>query len=282
MMISGKAVLAGVMGWPIHHSQSPRLHGFWLDKYEIDGVYVPLHVNPDEFERAFRALPTLGFAGVNITVPHKEMALKLVDHLDPAAEQIGAVNTVAISEDGQLTGYNTDGFGFIENLSQGCPEHDLTAGPAVVLGAGGAARAIVFSLLEAGVPEVRLINRTRDRAQLLANTLTGPIGVFEFTDLERAFDDANLLVNTTSLGMQGNPPLNIDLRALPSGALVNDIVYTPLNTDLLNSAKARGNPAVDGLGMLLHQARAGFEKWFGLLPDVTDDLRQHVLKGING
>jgi len=279
-MISGKAKLAGVMGWPVQHSQSPRLHEYWLNQYGIDGAYVPLPVRPENFEAAFRALPLLGFSGVNITVPHKQTALELVDALDPMARQIGAVNTVVVSDDGRLTGYNTDGFGFLENLSHGCPGFDPGAGPAVVLGAGGAARAVVCSLIAVGVPDLRLVNRTRDRADELAGSVQGPVSVYDLSNSDDALDGANLLVNTTSLGMEGNPPLVIDLDALPAQALVNDIVYAPLRTELLKVAEARGNPVVDGLGMLLYQARAGFEKWFGVLPDVTDDLRAHVLKGM--
>ncbi len=285
-MISGKAKLAGVMGWPVQHSQSPRLHGFWLDQHRIDGAYVPLAVRPEDFEAAFRALPKLGFVGVNITVPHKISALELVDVVDPAARQVGAVNTVTVSDDGCLTGYNTDGFGFIENLRQGGAGHNFGAGPAVVLGAGGAAQAIVCALIEAGVSDLRLVNRTRERAAALADALAGSINgsltVYEFSDSTAALEGASLVVNTTSLGMDGKPPLEINLDALPVTALVNDIVYAPLRTDLLIAAEARGNPVVDGLGMLLHQARAGFGKWFGVLPDVTSDLRAHVLKGMNG
>jgi len=281
-MISGKAKLAGVIGWPVQHSQSPRLHGYWLDQYGIDGAYIPLPVRPEDFEDAFRALPKLGFSGVNITVPHKHSALELVDVVDPLAQQIGAVNTVAVSENGNLTGYNTDGFGFLENLIHGAPDFSPSAGPAVVLGAGGAARAVVCSLVAAGVTDLRLVNRTRARADALADSVHGPVSVYDFSNIDDALEGANLLVNTTALGMEGNPPLIISLNALPVQALVNDIVYAPLQTELLKAAATRGNPVVDGLGMLLHQARAGFEKWFGIMPDVTDDLRAHILKGMNG
>jgi len=281
-MISGNAKLAGVMGWPVQHSQSPRLHGYWLAHHEIDGAYVPLPVRPENFEAAFRALPKLGFAGVNITVPHKERALEFVDSVDPVARRIGAVNTVVVSEDGRMTGFNTDSFGFIENLRQGCPGQNPGAGPAVVLGAGGAARAVVCSLIDAGVTDLRLVNRTRGRANTLADSVTGPIRVFDFPDIDLALEGASLLVNTTSLGMDGKPPLDISLDALPADAVVNDIVYAPLRTKLLIAADARGNPVVDGLGMLLHQARAGFDKWFGVMPEATDALRAHVLEGMSG
>jgi shikimate dehydrogenase len=282
MMISGQAKLAGVMGWPVEHSQSPRLHGYWLSHHNINGAYIPLAVHPDHFETALQALPKLGFCGVNITVPHKESALTLIDDLDNTAQKIGAVNTISISDNGKITGYNTDAFGFTENLRQGCPSYNPENGPAVVLGAGGAARAVVYGLVEAGVTEIRLVNRTTGKAEQLAAAIPGPVRVFGFQDLQRALDEANLLVNTTSLGMQGSPPLDIDLAGLPGDALVNDIVYAPLNTTLLKQAQARGNPVVDGLGMLLHQARAGFEKWFGVMPAVTPELRAYIIKGMNG
>lgn len=281
MPITGNAILAGVMGWPINHSQSPRLHGYWIDLHKIDGTYIPLAVKPGEFEVAFQTLPKLGFKGVNITIPHKESALKLVHSIDPVAARIGAVNTVVFSDDGQAHGFNTDAFGFMENLMQGYPVFDPKTGPSVVLGAGGAARAAVCALIDAGAPEIRLINRTPKRAEDLAADIPGNITVHEFTNSQTALKDCNLLVNTTSLGMQGKPPLDIDLSALPDHALVNDIVYAPLQTDLLRRAKTRGNPVVDGLGMLLQQARSGFEKWFGLLPEVTEDLRSHVIQGMS-
>jgi len=279
-MISGKAKIAGVMGWPVSHSQSPRLHGYWLQHHGIDGCYIPLPVKPDQFKQALTTLPKLGFAGVNITLPHKQAALEIVDVVDPLARQIGAVNTVVVSENGCLSGFNTDGYGFIENLRHGCPDHDVTQGPAVVLGAGGASRAICSSLINAGVSELRLVNRSRQRAEQLADVLDHPISVYDLVNASAALADAHLLVNTTSLGMVGHPSLDLDLTPLPATALVNDIVYTPLQTDLLKAARGRGNPTVDGLGMLLHQARAGFEMWFGYLPDVTEELRTHVIQGL--
>jgi shikimate dehydrogenase len=281
MIISGQAKLAGVMGWPISHSQSPRLHGYWLDLYKIDGAYLPLAVNPDNFEDVFQTLPKLGFRGVNVTVPHKEKALTLVDSLDPLAQKIGAVNTVVFSENGHSSGYNTDAFGFIENLTQGYNAFNPGSGPAVVLGSGGAARAVVCALIDVGVPEIRLVNRTLKRAEDLAAEISGNITPYNFSNVDLALTNSNLLVNTTSLGMQGNPPLDIDLSKLPEHALVNDIVYAPLQTELLKLAQLRGNPTVDGLGMLLHQARSGFEKWFGMLPEVTEDLRNHIIHGMS-
>jgi shikimate dehydrogenase len=278
--LSGRARLAGVMGWPVAHSLSPRLHGHWLRRYEIDGAYVPLPVLPERLEQALCALPALSFAGTNLTIPHKEAAVPLVDRLSPAAERIGAVNTVVVEPDGTLSGDNTDGFGFIASLSESRVGWHAAAGPAVVLGAGGAARAIAVALLDAGASEVRLLNRTAERAHALAAELGGPVHPVEWAGRSAALADAALLVNTTSLGMHGQPPLDLTLDALPPTALVTDVVYTPLITPLLALARARGNPVVDGLGMLLHQARPGFRAWFGVEPVVDDDLRAAVLAGL--
>lgn len=275
MILSGKAVLAGVLGWPVEHSLSPRLHGYWLEKLGIDGAYVPLPVRPSDFASVFRALPKMGFVGANVTVPHKEQALILADQVEPLAKRIGAVNTLVVREDGVIVGLNTDASGFMRNLRMGSPWRP-DSGPAVVLGAGGAARAVVGALADAGVPEIRLVNRSRERAEKLAADIGGPIKVqaWDRPDLT----GAGLLVNTTSLGMTGQPPLDIDLSALPRNAVVNDIVYAPLMTDLLLRAQARGNPVVDGLGMLLWQAVRGFTLWFGQKPEVTAELRDFVLK----
>jgi shikimate dehydrogenase len=278
--LSGRTRLAGIMGWPVAHSLSPRLHGHWLQRYGVDGAYVPLPVLPERLEQALGALPALGFAGANLTIPHKEPAVALVDHLSPAAARIGAVNTVVVEPDGTLTGDNTDGFGFIASLSASGVGWQAAAGPAVVLGAGGAARAVAVALLDAGALEVRLLNRTPDRAHGLAAGLGGPIRTVAWAERSAALADAALLVNTTSLGMHGQPPLVLDLDALPRTALVTDVVYTPLITALLAVAGARGNPVVDGLGMLLHQARPGFRAWFGVDPVVDEDLRAAVLAGL--
>lgn len=277
MRLSGAARLAGVLGWPVAHSRSPRLHGHWLQHYGIDGAYVPLPVRPERFEAAVRALLDLGFRGANVTIPHKEAALALCDAVTPLARRIGSVNTL-VFRDGRIEGDSSDGFGFLENLRQEAPDWRAGAGPAVVLGAGGAARAVIAALLDAGAPAVRLLNRTRTRAEALAEALGGVVEVLDWGAWEPALGGAGLLVNTTSLGMSGQPPLEIELAALPPRTLVNDIVYVPLETPLLAVARARGNPVVDGLGMLLHQARPGFEAWFGLLPEVTPALRRAVLE----
>lgn len=279
MMISGKAKLAGVMGWPISHSRSPRIHNHWLEQYGFDGVFVPLAVPPERGEQAIRALPALGFRGCNVTVPYKELAYRTVDRRDPLAERMRAVNLIVVGPDGSLEGRNTDGYGFLENLKAGCPGWSAEAGPAVVLGAGGAARAVVVSLLDAGAPEVRLVNRTRARAEELATELGGAINVVDWASRETALENAALLVNTTTQGMTGHDPLDLDLRALPADAVVNDIVYAPLVTPLLAAAEARGNRTVGGIGMLLHQARPAFAAWFGIDPQVTPELASHVLAG---
>ena len=275
-----KSIQAGVMGWPVSHSLSPRLHGFWLDQYGVNGTYEGLEVRPEDCMQFIADLPDHGFAGVNVTVPHKEIAAASVDVLDACARRLGAVNTIVVQPDGSLVGSNTDGFGFMENLTAGASEWSPLSGPAVVLGAGGAARAVVTALLDAGVAEVRLANRTRERAKALAEDIGGAISVIDWDNRAPALDGAALLVNTTTLGMTGKPPLDIDLRTLPANAVVNDIVYSPLMTPLLEQAKQRSNPIVDGIGMLLHQARPGFQHWFGINPEVTDDLRVHVLAGV--
>ena len=277
---------AGVMGWPIDHSLSPRVHGYWLEKYHIEGEYTRIPVEPDDFPDFLRALKANGFVGGNVTVPHKEAALATVDEASPEAKRLGAVNTIVVRDDGSLYGFNTDGFGFLANLKAGHKTFNAEHGPAVVLGAGGAARAIVASLLQDGCPQVRLVNRTIGRAQDLAADLGGPIEVFAMENVADSLAGASLLVNTTSLGMVHQPPLEIDLSPLPPSALVTDIVYAPLITNLLVQARERGNPIVDGLGMLLHQARPGFRAWFGVvdtadgLPEVDEVLRASVLAGL--
>jgi len=274
--ITGKARLAGVMGWPVSHSRSPLLHNYWIAKYAIDGAYLPLPVRPEDFPDAVQALPKLGFAGANVTVPHKEAALRLVDEADPVARRVGAVNTIIVQPAGRLVGRNTDVFGFLAALDARSPGWRKALQTAVVLGAGGAARAIVVALQDAGAREIRVVNRTRKRAETLAGEFGAPVAVAAWDDREAAVSDATLIVNTTSLGMVGNPALVLRLDALSRACVVTDIVYAPLQTPLLAAAAARGNPTVDGLEMLLHQARPGFEAWFGRAPEVTEELRRHV------
>lgn len=270
-ILTGHARLAGILGWPAAHSRSPRLHGFWLRRHGIDGAYVPLPVAPDHFAAAVPALATLGFRGANVTIPHKEAAFALCDDLAPSARRAGAVNTL-VFEAGRILGSNTDGFGFLENLAAQRPGWRADAGPAVLLGAGGAARAIAAALLDAGCPRLVLVNRTPARAEALARALGGPVAVAAAPPLA----GAALLVNTTALGMAGQPPLDLDLAPLPATAVVADIVYVPRRTALLRAARARGLATVDGLGMLLHQARPGFEAWFGTAPRVDAELAAFV------
>jgi len=274
---SGKTKLAGVIGWPVSHSRSPRLHGFWLNSYGIDGAYLPLAVRPEKARDAIRALPLLGFAGANVTLPHKEAALSAVDRVTPAARRIGAVNTILVAADGTLEGSNSDGFGFLENLRQAAPQWRAELGPVVLLGAGGSARAAAAALVDAGVPALRLVNRTIARAEQLAQDIGGPIEPYAWAQCGAALKDSALLVNSTTQGMKGQPALEIDVQPLPPTAIVYDIVYVPLETPLLAAARARGLATVDGLGMLLHQARPGFAAWFGVEPQVTPELRSFIL-----
>ncbi len=280
MALTGNARLAGVMGWPVSHSRSPGLHGHWFERYGVDGAYVPLAVRPQDVELAFRALPRLGFLGWNVTVPHKETACRLVDELDPMAASIGAVNTVLVQPDGRTRGLNSDGLGFIANLRQQAPDWRPEHGPVLVLGAGGSARAVAVTLLQAGVPALRLANRTQRRAAALADELTalGPATAVRWEDSTTLADTA-LLVNCTSLGMTGQPPLEFALDGLSALTIVADLVYAPLETDLLARARRRGLVAVDGLGMLLHQAALGFAHWGGVVPAVDERLRAAVLAG---
>lgn len=285
MKITGKTRLAGIMGWPISHSRSPALHNFWLDEHGIDGVYVPLPVRPENLAQALRALPVLGFRGCNLTLPHKQTAISIVDRVDSLARRIGAVNTVVVAPDGSLLGSNTDVYGFRESLRDAAPDWDPAAGAAVVLGAGGAARAVVAALIEAGAAEIRLLNRTLAHARRIADDLSAApsrVSVYRWDERDALLAGAGLLVNTTSLGMAGEPDLAIDLAALPLAAIVVDIVYVPLQTGLLAAARARGNRVVDGLGMLLHQGRPGFAAWFGVPVQATRELRAAVLTTLGG
>lgn len=273
----GNYRLAGVIGDPVAHSRSPRLHGHWLARYAIPGAYVPLHVRAPDLAETLRLLPRIGFAGANVTLPHKEAALALASRATPRARRIGAANTLTFAADGSIDADNTDAGGFLASLQAACPGWQPGEAPATVLGAGGAARAIVDALLEAGVPELRLLNRSFARARELAQHYGPRIHPLPWSAAPEALSGAGLLVNATSLGMAGQPPLEIALDGLPTAAPVCDIVYVPLETPLLAAARARGNPVVDGLGMLLHQAVPGFERWFGRRPEVDEALRAAVL-----
>jgi len=268
--------VAGLIGWPVSQSRSPMLHGHWLAEHGIAGAYVPLPVAAGRLADALRGLVALGFAGANVTVPHKEEAARLVDRVDPVGRRMGAINLIVVEPDGTLSGFNKDGYGFIEALRETQPSWRGDAGPAVVLGAGGGARSVVVSLLDEGAPVVRLLNRTRARAERLRDEFGGAIEVIDWEGRGEALAGAALLVNTTTQGMTGQPPLDIALDALPTTALVCDIVYNPLIPPLLAAARARGNLIVGGLRMLLHQARPAFEMWFGVLPAVTPELRVKI------
>ncbi len=267
---------ACVIGWPIKHSRSPLIHGHWLKTYGIEGDYAREAVQPEHFPQYLKSLASFGYCGANITVPHKEAAFEAVDKRDAAADAVGAVNTVWL-ENGSLCATNTDIHGFLANLDESAPGWDGGKGVAVVLGAGGAARAIIRGLMDRGFHTIRLINRTRSRAQDLAARFGSSVVVGNWEGRAQALADCEVLVNTTALGMTGQPPLDLDLRQLPSSAVVNDIVYSPLDTALLRDASEMGARAVDGLGMLLHQAAPGFERWFGIRPAVTPALRALIV-----
>ncbi|MET4127652.1 shikimate dehydrogenase [Roseovarius sp. MBR-6] len=269
--------LAGVIGSPISHSRSPQVHGHWLKSLGIRGFYIPMEVAETDLEEALRSLPKLGFVGVNVTVPYKERVLRLADHVSDRATIIGAANTLSF-RDGTIHADNTDGYGFIENLRQGAPGWDVTAGPAAVLGAGGAARAVVVALRDAGAPEILISNRTRLRAEALQQEFGRKLRVVDWVQAGNMLEHAATVVNTTSLGMVGKPALRVPLDGLQKGALVTDLVYAPLKTRLLEVAEAMGCVTVDGLGMLLHQAVPGFERWFGARPEVDAATRAAALR----
>ena len=268
--------LAGVMGWPVAHSRSPQLHNYWIKAYDLLGAYVLLPVAPGRLEAALVGLPALGFRGCNVTIPHKVDALKLVHEADANARRMGALNTIVVQTDGSLKGFNNDGFGYIQSLLDAQPKWRADTGPVTVLGAGGAARAVVLSLADRGAREIRLLNRTQDKAQALAGEFGAPVKVLPWSERHDALEGIALLVNTTSQGMHANPALDLDLRKLPAHALVSDVIYVPLETPLLQAARLRGNATVNGLGMLLNQARPAFNAWFGVMPDITPELRRSI------
>lgn len=269
--------LAGVIGAPIAHSKSPRLHGHWLKTYGISGHYIPMHVASEDLENVITAMPKLGFVGTNVTIPHKERVLTLADTVSDRAAVMGAANTLTFREDGTLMADNTDGYGFIENLRHGAPDWKASDGPAAVIGAGGASRAVLASLIEAGCPEVRLTNRTKTRSEALRQEFGTKVTVVDWVQAGNMFDGAALVVNASSLGMDGKSEMRIPLDDISPNAVVTDLVYTPLKTPLLAHAEQIGARSVDGLGMLLHQAVPGFERWFGRRPDIDDATRQAVL-----
>jgi len=276
--MAGKIPLAGVIGSPISHSKSPQLHRHWLKTYGIGGDYIPMDVAAQDLKEVLTALPKAGFVGVNITIPHKEVVLDIADLVTDRATLIGAANTLIFRKDGKIHADNTDGYGFLENLKSGAPNWNAAFGPAAVLGAGGAARAVIASLLDAGVPEIFIANRTRVRAEKLADDFGKRLTVVDWVQAGNILEDSALIVNTTSLGMIGKPAMRVPLDGLRRGSVVTDLVYTPLKTDLLAAAEAAGCVTVDGLGMLLHQAVPAFERWFGQRPEVDSLTRAAALR----
>lgn len=276
-MITGASKLLGVMGWPVKHSLSPRLHNYWLQQAGIDAVYLPLAVPPAGLAAAVQAMPQMGFVGANVTIPHKEQLIALVDRVDPVAAAIGAINTLVFGAEGSF-GTNTDAYGFAENVRQA--GHELAAGPALVLGAGGAARAVLAALQQAGCPQILLTNRSPERAQALAQAFGGAIELLDWTRWADALPRTKLLINTTACGLNGQDDFTVALNALPRGAAVNDLVYRPLQTGLLRAGVAADRLAIDGLGMLLYQAQASFRHWFGVTPPVDAALRTYILDGM--
>jgi len=274
--------MAGVMGWPVMHSRSPMMHNYWMEQQGLAGTYVPLAIEPGKIGPALRAMHPLGFAGCNLTIPHKQDAMEIVDEVDEVAKKIGAISCVVVRDDGSLFGTNNDWLGFLGNLKEFHPDWRADAGPVTVIGAGGGSRAVCYALLDQGVTEIRLVNRTRERAEKLAEEFGGPIAVHAWEERHDALDGAAMAVNVTSQGMQGETALDIQLDALPVDAIAADIIYIPLETPFLAAARARGNPTLNGVGMLLHQGPPAWKRWFGVEPQVTPDLRAEMEKSISG
>ncbi len=273
-------LLAGVMGWPIMHSRSPLLHNYWFRQHELAGTYVPLAIRPEGLAAALRALHPLGFAGCNLTIPHKQQAMTIVDEVDTLARNIGAISCVIVRPDGSLAGTNNDCYGFIHNTRQEQPGWQADSGPIVVIGAGGGSRAVCYGLAQEGAKEIRLVNRTFSRAKSIAEAFGGPVRALLWEQRHDALEGAVMVVNTTSCGMVGQSALDIKLDKLPAGALAADIIYSPLETPFLAAARKRGNRTVNGLGMLLHQGRPAWQAWFGIEPEVTAELRAMMEKTI--
>jgi len=273
-------LLAGVMGWPVMHSRSPMLHGYWFKRHNLAGTYVPLAIRPEGLVAALRALHPLGFAGCNLTIPHKERAMAIVDEVDTLAKSIGAISCVVVRADGSLSGTNNDCYGFIQNVRQEQPGWRPDVGPIVVIGAGGGSRAVCYGLAQEGAREIRLVNRTLARAKGIAEEFGGPIKALPWEQRHDALEGAAMVVNTTSCGMVGQGALDLELDKLPKTALAADIIYIPLETPFLAAARKRGNPTVNGLGMLLNQGRPAWKAWFGIEPEVTAELRAMVERTI--
>ena len=274
MNLQDRFLMAGVMGWPVMHSRSPLMHNHWFAQEKLKGVYVPLAIQPGNLEAALRGLHALGFSGCNLTIPHKQKAMQMVDEVDSVAQKMGAISCVAVKDDGSLVGSNNDAAGFIRNVKEFQPEWQAKRGPIVVIGAGGGSRAVCQGLIQEGAQEIRLVNRNSERAQTLMSELGQPIKAYPWTDRADLMEGAAMVVNTTSQGMVGQTALDIQLDLLPTDALVTDIVYTPLETPFLAQARMRGNATLNGLGMLLHQGPLGWKAWFGIEPKVTPELRK--------
>jgi len=274
MAHSDRFLLAGVMGWPIAHSRSPLLHNYWFKRHELAGTYVPLAIRPDDLAAALRALKPLGFAGCNLTIPLKQLAMSIVDETDAVAKRIGAISCVIVRPDGSLAGTNNDWYGFVHNLRQELPGWRADAGPVAVLGAGGGARAVCYGLMQEGAKEIRLVNRTFARAKGIAGEFGGPITALPWESRHEVLEGAAMVVNATSQGMVGEAALDIKLDKLSKSALAADIIYAPLETPFLAAARKRGNRTINGLGMLLHQGRPAWKAWFGIDVEVTRELRK--------
>ena len=268
---------AAVIGHPISHSLSPKLHGYWLKHYGLEGSYTALDVPEDKLEETLRGLPAKGFVGANVTLPHKVSVMQFAEQITDRATLIGAANTLTLKSDGRIFADNTDGYGFAANLRQNAPDWQPEAGPAAIFGAGGAARAVVVALIDAGVPEIMVSNRTRRKAEALRDDFGARISIVDWVQADMMLDEARTVVNTTSLGMKGGADFKVSLDGLRKDAVVTDIVYNPLITPFLAAAEKRGCTIVDGLGMLLHQGVPGFERWFGQRPEVDDATRAAVL-----
>jgi len=277
-----KFLMAAVFGWPVIHSRSPLMHNYWFEQQGLAGTYVPLAIQPGKLEPALRALHPLGFSGCNITIPHKLDAMDIVDEVDDVAKKIGAISCVVVNEDGTLFGTNNDWLGFLGNMKHQQPNWRGDVGPVAVIGAGGGGRAVCYAMIEEGVPEIRLINRTREHAEVLAKDLGGPISVMDWEDRHDALDGVTTVVNVTNQGMVGEAPLDLNLEKLPAAAVASDIIYTPLETPFLADARARGHATVNGLGMLIHQGPPAWKRWFGVEPTVTEELRETMERSILG
>ena len=280
--VAQAAIKAGVIGWPIAHSRSPLIHNHWMQQYEMDAAYSLCPIDPaDDFRAALQRLADAGYVGANVTLPHKENAFQAMDELTPAAAALGAVNTISF-KDGKICGANTDGGGFIASLDEGAPGHAWRDKPVLLIGAGGAARALIVALAAAGVPEIRLTNRTRARAEALQELAGGALHIGDWERRGALAAGCGLLVNTTGLGMDKNPPLDMPLDAMGADGLVCDIVYTPLETDFMRAAKQRRLKTIGGLGMLLHQAALSFDIWFAIKPQIDEALRAKLTADIQG